>query len=61
MTKTVTIAVEYRGREADLCGGYRRCFVGTTNFALEDYRIDYDLGPASQEIELLLPVRGMRT
>ena len=48
VTKTVTIAVEHVGHEADLCGGYGRGFVGTTNFPLKDYRIDYDLGPASR-------------
>jgi len=44
----------------DLCGGYRSGFVGTTNFAFKDYRINYDLGQASQKVELLLSVKGIR-
>jgi polyisoprenoid-binding protein YceI len=59
VTKTVTIAVEHVGHEADLCSGYRRGFVGTTNFVLKDYRIDYELGPASQKVEFLLSVTGI--
>lgn len=54
VTKTVTTALEHVDHEVDLCGGYRRGFVGTTIFVLSDYRIDYELGPASQEVELLL-------
>ena len=34
-------------------------FTGTTSFALKDYRIDYDLGLASQEVELLLSDKGI--
>ena len=60
MTKTVTIAVNHVGHEADLFGAYRGGFVGTTNFSLKRYGIDYDLGPASQEVELLLSIKGMR-
>ena len=59
VTKLVTIAVEHVGYETDLCGGYRHGFVGTTNFALKDYRIEYELGPASQEAALLLSVTGI--
>ena len=34
-------------------------FTGITSFALKDYRIDYDLGLASQEVELLLSDKGI--
>jgi hypothetical protein len=34
-------------------------FTGTTSFALKDYRIDYDLELASQEVELLLSDKGI--
>jgi len=62
MIKPVTIAVEHVGHEADLWGGYRYGFAGTTNFARKDYGIDYNPGPASQsqDIELLLSVKGIR-
>ena len=54
MTKTVTIAVNHVGHEADLFGAYRGGFVGTTNFSLKRYGIDYDLGPVSQEGEIYM-------
>jgi len=47
VTWPVIIAVEHVGHKADLCGGYRSGFVGTTSFALKDYHIDYDLVLAS--------------
>jgi hypothetical protein len=54
VTKLATIAVEHVDHEADLCGGYRRGVVGTTNFALKAYRIDYDCGSLLQKVELLM-------
>jgi len=54
VTKTVTIAVNHVGHEADLFGAYRGGFVGTTNFSLKRYGIDYDLGPVSQEGEIYM-------
>ena len=32
----------HAGHKADLCGGYRHGFAGTTSFALKDYRIHYN-------------------
>lgn len=60
VTRPVTIAVEHVGHGKDPWGGYRRGFAGTTKFALKDFGIDYDLGPASQEVELFLSVEGVR-
>jgi polyisoprenoid-binding protein YceI len=60
VTKPVTIAVEHTGHGKDPWGGYRRGFSGTTKFALKDFGIDYDLGPASQVVELTLSVEGIR-
>jgi len=59
VTWPLTIAVEHVCQEADLCGGYRPGFNGTTSFAIKDYRIDYDPGLASQEVELLLSDKGI--
>ncbi|MGB5834200.1 MAG: YceI family protein [Thiohalocapsa sp.] len=59
-TKPVTIEVEEIGTGPDPWGGYRRGFQGSTTFALKDFGIDYDLGPASQEIEIILSVEGIR-
>ena len=60
ITKPVTIEVEQIGAGPDPWGGYRRGFQGATTIALKDFGIDYDLGPASQEVELILSVEGIR-
>jgi polyisoprenoid-binding protein YceI len=60
VTKPVTIDVEHIGHGEDPWGGYRRGFEGTTRFALADYGIDYNLGPKSKEVELILSVEGIR-
>mgnify|MGYP001826760935 FL=1 len=48
------------GNGPDPWGGYRRGFEGTTTLTLTDFGIDYDLGPASTEVELTLSVEGIR-
>ncbi|MGF1545940.1 MAG: YceI family protein [Thiotrichales bacterium] len=60
VTKPLTIAVEHVGHGPDPWGGYRRGFEGTTKFKLADYGIDFDLGPASKEVELTLSIEGIR-
>ena len=60
VTKPVTIDVEQIGHGEDPWGGYRRGFEGTTRFALADYGIDYNLGPKSKEVELIISVEGIR-
>jgi len=60
VTNPLSIEVEEIGAGKDPWGGYRRGFEGTTTFALADYGIDYDLGPASREVELMLSVEGIR-
>ncbi len=60
VTKPVAIEVEHVGAGPDPWGGYRRGFSGTTSFALADFGIPFDLGPASREVELLLQVEGIR-
>lgn len=60
VTKPITIEVSQVGHGPDPWGGYRRGFVGTTEFKLKDYGIDYDLGPASQTVHLELSVEGIR-
>ncbi|NNJ98293.1 MAG: hypothetical protein HKP12_14175 [Gammaproteobacteria bacterium] len=42
-----------------IVGSYLRGFAGTTSFALKDYRIDYDLELASQEVESLPSGKGI--
>ena len=59
VSKPVTIAVTEIGGGKDPWGGVRQGFHGTTEIALKDFGIDYDLGPASQIVELTLDVEGI--
>ncbi|SUP83186.1 protein yceI [Yersinia pseudotuberculosis] len=41
-------------------GGYRAGFEANGNIKLKDFNITTDLGPASQEVELILSVEGVQ-
>jgi polyisoprenoid-binding protein YceI len=60
VTKEVTIAATRLGGGSDPWGGFRQGFEGTAKFALKDFGIKKDLGPASQEVELTLHVEGVQ-
>jgi polyisoprenoid-binding protein YceI len=60
VTRPVDITVTQIGHGPDPWGGYRRGFEGTTMLKLADFDIDYDLGPASREVELTLSIEGIR-
>lgn len=60
VTRPVEIKVSAIGGGPDPWGGYRQGFAGKTKIALKDFGIDYDLGPASAEVELDLHVEGVR-
>lgn len=60
VTKPITINVEHIGHGADPWGGYRRGFAGSTTLTLADFGINYNLGPASKELEMFLSVEGIR-
>jgi polyisoprenoid-binding protein YceI len=60
VTKTVEIDVQHIGHGDDPWGGYRRGFYGTTEFALADFGIPFDLGPASKTVQLELSIEGIR-
>jgi len=60
VTRPVEIRVEPIGHGKDPWGGYRRGFHGTTEIALADFGIPFDLGPASRSVELELSVEGIR-
>jgi polyisoprenoid-binding protein YceI len=60
VTKPVSISVSQVGTGKDPWGGYRRGFEGSTTLTLKDYGIDFNLGPASTEVELILNVEGIR-
>ncbi|SEA45360.1 YceI family protein [Microbulbifer marinus] len=60
VTKPITIDVTNIGGGKDPWGGYRQGFSGSTEFALEDFGIDYNLGPASQKVEMILDIEGVK-
>ena len=60
VTKPVVIAARFIGEGKDPWGGYRAGFEGSTRLKLKDFDIQKDLGPASQEVELILSVEGVR-
>jgi polyisoprenoid-binding protein YceI len=60
VTKPVVIAATFVGQGEDPWGGYRAGFSGSTKLKLKDFDIQMDLGPASQEVELILSVEGVR-
>ena len=60
VTKPITIDVKEIGAGADPWGGFRRGFEGSTKFALADFGIEKDLGPASKEVEMILAIEGVK-
>ena len=60
VTKPVVIAAEFIGEGSDPWGGYRAGFAGSTTLKLKDFGITKDLGPASETVELILSVEGIR-
>jgi polyisoprenoid-binding protein YceI len=60
VTKPVVIAATFIGEGKDPWGGYRAGFEGSTRIQLKDFDIQRDLGPASQEAELIISVEGVR-
>jgi polyisoprenoid-binding protein YceI len=60
VTKEITIEAERIGGGDDPWGGFRQGFSGTTSLPLKDFGINFDLGPASKEVELSLEIEGVR-
>ena len=60
VTKPVVIAAKFIGEGKDPWGGYRAGFEGSTKLKLKDFDIQKDLGPASQDVELIISVEGVR-
>ena len=56
----ITLDVTHIGAGKDPWGGMRRGFEGTTSLTLQDFDIDYNLGPKSKEVEITLSVEGIR-
>ena len=60
VTKELVIDAVEIGAGKDPWGGYRRGFEGTTTFALADFGITKNLGPASTHVEMILNIEGIR-
>jgi len=60
VTKPVTLEAKLLGEGKDPWGGYRAGFEAEGKIALKDFNITKDLGPASQEVELIISVEGVR-
>ncbi|CJL44404.1 Uncharacterized conserved protein [Streptococcus pneumoniae] len=60
VTKPVVIAAKFIGEGDDPWGGYRAGFEGSTTLTLKDFDIKMDLGPASQTVDLIISVEGVR-
>lgn len=60
VTKPVVVKAKFIGEGDDPWGGYRAGFEGTTTLTLKDFDIQKDLGPASQEVELIISFEGVR-
>lgn len=60
VTKPLTLDVTYIGGGKDPWGGYRQGFEATTEFKLKDFGITYNLGPASEVVEIYISAEGIR-
>ena len=60
VTKPVVIAAKFIGEGSDPWGGYRAGFEGSTTLKLKDFDIAMDLGPASETVELIISIEGVR-
>lgn len=60
VTREVELDMEMIKHGEDPWGDYRMGFEGETTLTLEEFGIDYDLGPEAEEVTLMLSVEGIR-
>lgn len=60
VTRPVTLQVERIGMGPDPWGGERVGFEGTTRFRMKDFNIMKELGPLSQDVEMILSLEGIK-
>lgn len=60
VTKPITLDAKLVGQGDDPWGGYRAGFEANGKITLKDFDITTDLGPASQDVELIISVEGVR-
>ena len=60
VTREVTLDTEMLGHGQDPWGGYRMGLEASTTLKLADFGITKDLGPASETVEIIISVEGVR-
>jgi len=60
VTKPVAINVNHMGEGKDLRGGYRPRITGSAEINRFDYGVPKNLGPASEKVEIILSIEGVR-
>lgn len=60
VTREVTLDTEMVGHGPDPWGGYRMGFEAETEIRLKDFGIPMDLGKASETVEIIISVEGIR-
>ena len=60
VTKPVTLDAKLLGYGDDPWGGYRMGLEASTTLKLADFGITYDLGPASETVEIIISVEGIK-
>ena len=60
VTKPVTLDAKLLGQGDDPWGGKRAGFEAAGKILLKDFNITTDLGPASQDVELIISVEGVQ-
>lgn len=60
VTRPLTLKATYIGGGQDPWGGTRQGFELTGEFALKDYGITYNLGPASEKVQIYISAEGIK-
>lgn len=59
-TQEIAIDVKEIGSGEDPWGGFRRGFEGAVTLTPADFGMEYDLGPASETVEIFLSIEGIQ-
>ncbi len=60
VTKPIAIKIDKIGEGKDPWGGYRSGFSGSAEINRSDFGVDKNLGPASEKVEIILSIEGIR-
>jgi len=60
VSRPISIQVSKIGEGEDPWGGYRAGFEGSVTLSMEDYGIEYNLGPTSRTVEIYFSIEGLR-